>query len=477
MDVKGLLALGLWLALAGLALAQSAVLLPNGRQQFLDANGSPLAGGSVFFYVPPATTTPKTTWSDAGATTPNTNPVTLGSSGEALIYGNGTYRQVVKDALGNTVWDAQTSGLVGPWPAYGGVSTGSANAQVVSASSWAATGGAQLVFKAGFDNSGATTLTIGALGTFSVVKDGVSGPVALSSGDIQLDNLVLVTYDSVAGNLHMTPVPFALPSVLPIAQGGTGNSTAAGARGPSGLNIDEMTTHGDSAYVMVPTDRTVATSAVLTAPRTWTLPVAATVNAGQRVLVTDKAGGIAGANVLVVARGSSGDSINGLGSVSITSQFGALEFVSDGVTKWTSTTPVSSVITPWVAYVPTFTGFGAATNLGTWSRRVGSNLEVMSTFTAGVNTATEARMSLGFNGTNGNVTTATLPTRFTVGVMSFDTNFAGYGVVLAEAGVGYLNFGEGSATVGRNSWQKALGTFFLDAITLSFQASVPVAGW
>ena len=52
---------GLLLASAcGHVFAQSATLLPNGMQQFVDGNGVPLAGGSVAFYVP-NTLTQKTT--------------------------------------------------------------------------------------------------------------------------------------------------------------------------------------------------------------------------------------------------------------------------------------------------------------------------------------------------------------------------------------------------------------------------------
>lgn len=66
-------------------------------------NGA-LAGGSVTFYVP-STTTPKSTWQDAGEVTLNPNPVPLDGNGCASIFGVGSYRQIVKDNIGNTVWD------------------------------------------------------------------------------------------------------------------------------------------------------------------------------------------------------------------------------------------------------------------------------------------------------------------------------------------------------------------------------------
>lgn len=96
-----------WLFAVGVAAAAS--LLPNGEQQFADGNGVPYTGGTVSFFLP-NTTTPKTTWQDAGQTTPNTNPVILDAAGRAIIYGTGIYRQVLKDQFGTTIWDQLTQG-------------------------------------------------------------------------------------------------------------------------------------------------------------------------------------------------------------------------------------------------------------------------------------------------------------------------------------------------------------------------------
>ena len=90
----------------------TASLLPNGEQQFIDENGAPYAGGSVFFYIP-NTLTPKNTWQDVGETILNTNPVILDAAGRAIIYGSGQYRQILKDSLGNTVWDQLTQDVYG----------------------------------------------------------------------------------------------------------------------------------------------------------------------------------------------------------------------------------------------------------------------------------------------------------------------------------------------------------------------------
>lgn len=86
----------------------TASLLPPAEVQFCDANGAPLALGHVYFYVP-NTLTPKDTYQDQNLQVLNTNPIALDTAGRAIIWGTGTYRQVVKDSLGNTIWDQITS--------------------------------------------------------------------------------------------------------------------------------------------------------------------------------------------------------------------------------------------------------------------------------------------------------------------------------------------------------------------------------
>jgi hypothetical protein len=96
-----------------LVFAQSAALLPNALQQYFDNNGNPLTSGTVGFYYP-STFNLKPVWQDANEATPWTNPLTLDAGGKPPggsggIYGQGTYRQIVKDASGNTIWDAVTA--------------------------------------------------------------------------------------------------------------------------------------------------------------------------------------------------------------------------------------------------------------------------------------------------------------------------------------------------------------------------------
>lgn len=81
-----------------------ASLMPVAKQQFFyPGTALPLVGGTLYTYAA-GTSTPKTTWQDSAGTTPNTNPITLDSTGSALIYWTGNYKIVLKDALGNTIY-------------------------------------------------------------------------------------------------------------------------------------------------------------------------------------------------------------------------------------------------------------------------------------------------------------------------------------------------------------------------------------
>lgn len=91
-------------------------ILPNGKSQFIDSGGQPLASGTVGFYFP-GTLNPKPTYQDSAGTIANPNPVLLDSRGQAIIWGSGVYRQILKDASGVTIWDQITedpnTGLTG----------------------------------------------------------------------------------------------------------------------------------------------------------------------------------------------------------------------------------------------------------------------------------------------------------------------------------------------------------------------------
>lgn len=74
--------------------------------QGLDDNGNPLNGGKLYSYAA-GTTTPQNTYSDAGLTTPNANPVILNAAGRALVYLDNTlaYKFILQTSAGVQVGD------------------------------------------------------------------------------------------------------------------------------------------------------------------------------------------------------------------------------------------------------------------------------------------------------------------------------------------------------------------------------------
>lgn len=184
-----------------------AFLLPNGRQQFIDANGDPLVSGKVYFYIPD-TTSPKDTWQDPDQASLNTNPVVLDDLGSAVIYGVGSYRQIVKDSTGTQLWDELTAAPDTLNSSWAGQSGGSANAQTVTLDGFDYSDGQVITFLIGLSNTGAMTLNPNGLGAIAVKKDTESGPADLVTGDIVVSNVASVVYDDTLGIFHLlTPSP------------------------------------------------------------------------------------------------------------------------------------------------------------------------------------------------------------------------------------------------------------------------------
>jgi hypothetical protein len=79
--------------------------------QFFDANGDPLAGGTIETYVV-ATSTPKATYTDKALTALNENPVRLDAAGRCVMWGDGDFRLVLRDSVGNEIWDQTATSIV-----------------------------------------------------------------------------------------------------------------------------------------------------------------------------------------------------------------------------------------------------------------------------------------------------------------------------------------------------------------------------
>jgi len=202
-----------------------ATILPLGETTFFDANGDPLAFGTVEFYVPNSTVM-KDTFQDSDQSTLNTNPVVLDSAGRAIIFGSGSYRQVVKDVFGNLIWDRTTGEPSAGIVSAGGTSGGTDNAQTLTAGTFDGEDGSTIQFVAGLSNTGPMTLSIGGGAPISVLKNGPSGPDELAEGDIVTGNIYSVAYSSVQASFQLlTSIPptFSIASEAG-AKAGTNNS-------------------------------------------------------------------------------------------------------------------------------------------------------------------------------------------------------------------------------------------------------------
>lgn len=191
--------------LYGTSALYGATLLPNGQQQFIDANGKPYANGKVYFYSNfPTCTILKNTYQNEAGTVLNTNPVVLSASGTATIFGTGAYCQVLKDQLGNTIWTKYTSDTSSASNlGWGGTSGGTANAQTVSVSSFTSVNGQSFYFVAGATNNGPLTLSVNGGPQTSVVRSTPTGTLALAGGEVVLGNVVGVTYVSATGQFQL----------------------------------------------------------------------------------------------------------------------------------------------------------------------------------------------------------------------------------------------------------------------------------
>jgi hypothetical protein len=153
--------------------------------------------------------TPVNTYQDQALTIENANPLTLDASGEAIIWGSPStsYRQIVKDALGNIIWDQVTAitGFGNPMTAAGdlivGGTDGAAQALHVGAAR-------QVVLSDG------TKPVYGAL-TASDVGADPAGTAAAIKGIGGLATLVLAGY-GIQANVGVVTISASAPSGTPV---------------------------------------------------------------------------------------------------------------------------------------------------------------------------------------------------------------------------------------------------------------------
>jgi hypothetical protein len=454
-----------------------ATILPTGETTFFDANGVPLAGGTVEFYIP-GTTTPKDTWQNAGQSILNSNPVTLDSAGRAIIYGSGSYRQIVRDSLGNLVWDQVTSEPNSGQVSFGGTSTGTNNAQVLTAAQFSGVDGQVVNFIAGLSNTGPTTISLGGSSPIPIVKNSPAGPVALASGDLVAGNSYFIQYSSALASFQL------LLSIAPATP------TGEFLRGYiSGLiltrNGADPVNDIDFAAGSAGSDGT--TPALMTLNSTLTKRIDAPWAVGNNQGGLDTGTVADGVYYCYEIQRSDTGVTDGLLSLSSTAPTMPANYDRKRIigsfarVSGTNNLPRSysqQGPTDWVPYTPTFVGLGSPTSVRCRSRRVGGNLEIELQFTAGTSTNVTATVSLGFGGANGPLTVDSYWANATTATGSAVTSIqtAAYFATIAIGGDSVLKFGVQSA--GRASVTPVTGAA-LAALgdSISFRASIPIQGW
>lgn len=220
-----------------------------------------------------------------------------------------------------------------------------------SAGGWAAVAiGGNMTFTGGTLNSVAggagTVTTTGTPALGNLTK--FSGSTSITNGDLTGD---VTTAGALATTIAANAVTYAKMQALSAVSRLLGSSASTtpvqeiilgtnlsmtgntlNAAGGANAYGGSVTLHGDSIYSILSTDRIVASSAVFTGNRTWTLPAASTVAAGTAISIIDLALGC-GASFIVIGK-QAADTLVPVTSPSIRSAGGALTFVSDGVSKW-----------------------------------------------------------------------------------------------------------------------------------------------
>lgn len=98
-------------------------------------------------------------------------------------------------------------------------------------------------------------------------------------------------------------------------------------------DVAQRTAVADANYAALPTDRTIAFTA-LTAARIVTLPAASAYPTGTQLLVVDEAGACSTTNTITLARAGT-DTINGAASFGLATAYGYVAVESNGTGRWT----------------------------------------------------------------------------------------------------------------------------------------------
>jgi len=160
-----------------------------------------------------------------------------------------------------------------------------------------------------------------------------------------------------------------------------------------------------------------------------------------------------------------------------TTNAAAWEWAFDNVQVGPRDIAKGPIVTDWISYTPTFTGFGTVSVQNSRYRRIGDSIEVESTFTAGTPTAVTAKVSL----PNGLSVKTGLPTLSTSGIWLRGETATAHGgsTIKASGDTGIFfgspqTFGNGSVnSIGKELGNNLIGT----GAIISLKTFLPIEGW
>jgi hypothetical protein len=388
-------------------------------QRYFDANGNPLAGGKLYSYQA-GTTTPQATYTDSSLGTPNANPLILDSNGAGQAWLDPTlsYKFILKDSS-----DVQVGSTVDN---VIGILTASA---VVTAS-----------------------IANGAVTTAKLADDSVDS-TKLKDDAVTDGNRAVTT-----NHIRDSAITSAKIAALAVTSGKLSLVVAAKTANYTILATDDVVT-GDSSGGTF----------------TLTMPAAS----GKTSLLFTRKTDTSLTAVTVQRAGS--DTLKGTTSSTSTTmntQGETLVWLSDGVSSWYLIS--RDYPKTWVAYTPTFVGFGTVSGVTFASRRVGDTLEVTGQFQAGTVTASSATMTIGYGGTSGNVNTDSSITANTVlgeatGSGASATFFGIYPIAPGSSGT-TINFSVQSSTQAALTAQPG-NVVIGSSGFISVKFAVKISGW
>lgn len=494
----------------------------GGTTNFLRADGSWAVAGTGTVTAVSVASTNGFAGSSSGGATP---ALTLSTTITGILKGNAT---AISAATSGTDYSAGTSGLAtgiiksttttgtltiavaGDFPTLNQNTTGSAakwttarnlagnsvdgsanvafsNAFIVQGTADAGLSGAQFLgaLATGIVKNTTTTgaLTIAVAGDFPTLNQNTSGTAAGLSATLAI----------ASGGTGQTSKAAAFDGLSPMTTGGDliyGGASGTGTRLANGSSGQVLTSSGTTAaptWTSAPnpllsiTSQTTTYTAlttddlILCSGSAFTVTLYTAVGNTGKVLRIKKTD--ASLTNAVTIDGNGSQTIDGALTVQCSTQYEEWTITSDG-SNWQVL--AHSYPSDFVAYTPTFTGAGTVTNVKMYSRRVGDSLHVRGTWQCGTVTASTAAISLGYGGTDGNITTAgTGKIGSTLGLVG-NAAFNGTGVavehVIAINGATVVNISNTSATstglvaaAGNSCWSNSQ--------VESVDFMLPVAGW